>query len=44
MLKAQAEIFLKIPEGSSVRMLSSDECDFLHNWEAEKYRKKINQI
>ena len=44
MLKAQAEIFLKIPEDSSVRMLSSNECDFLHNWEAEKYRKKINQI
>jgi len=44
MLKAQAEIFLRIPPGQKVRFLTDLECDELINWEAEKYRRKLNTL
>ena len=43
MLLAQASIFLKIPEGENVNVLSNEECKSLINWEAEKYRKSLIQ-
>ena len=39
MLKAQAEVYLRIPPGNKVKLLSHDQCAELLNWEAEKYRQ-----
>ena len=42
MLETQAEIFLRLDIKKRINFLSNKECDYLINWEAEKYRKKIN--
>ncbi len=41
MLRAQAEVFLRIPKGKEVKLLSKNDCNELVNWEAEKYRKSL---
>ncbi len=43
MLKAQAEILLRIPPNKEVNLLNDEECDEIINWESEKYRKKIDK-
>jgi rhamnose utilization protein RhaD (predicted bifunctional aldolase and dehydrogenase) len=43
MLEAQAEIYLRIPKGRKVNLLSDDQCLDLVNWEAEKYRKELSK-
>ena len=43
MLKAQAEILLRIPPNKKVNLLNDEECDEIINWESEKYRKKIDK-
>ncbi len=42
MLKAQADIFLRLPVNNPVNFLTDKDCDELINWEAEKYRKNLN--
>ena len=42
MLETQAEIFLRLDIKKRINFLSNKECDYLMNWEAEKYRQKIN--
>ena len=41
MLKAQAEVFLRIPENKNINFLSDKDCDEILNLESEKYRKKL---
>tara|TARA_Y100001968_G_C19425956_1_gene754373 strand:+ start:163 stop:1137 length:975 start_codon:yes stop_codon:yes gene_type:complete len=41
MLEAQAEIFLRIPVNSNVKVLSNQECNELIDWEDEKYRQAL---
>ena len=41
MLKAQAEIFLRIPANKNINFLSDKDCDEILNLESEKYRKKL---
>lgn len=41
MLKAQAEVFLRIPEKQKVNVLSDSQCGALLNWDAEKYRQSL---
>jgi len=43
MLKAQAEVYLRIPPGSAVNLLSDSQCAELLNWDAEKYRKALEK-
>lgn len=42
MLETQAEIFLRLDINKKINFLSNKDCQDLINWEAEKYRKKIN--
>jgi len=42
MLETQAEIFLRLDINKKINFLSNKDCKDLINWEAEKYRKKIN--
>ena len=44
MLRAKAEIFLRVPEGEKVKLLTNSECEDLVNWEAEKYRRELLAI
>ena len=41
MLKAQAEVFLRIPANKNINFLSDKDCDEILNLESEKYRKKL---
>lgn len=41
MLKAQAEVFLRIPANKNINFLSDKDCDEIINLESEKYRKKM---
>ena len=41
MLKAQAEVFLRIPANKNINFLSDKDCDEILNLEPEKYRKKL---
>jgi rhamnose utilization protein RhaD (predicted bifunctional aldolase and dehydrogenase) len=43
MLQAQAEVFLRIPPGRSVNLLSDSQCAELLNWDAEKYRQALEK-
>ncbi len=43
MLQAQAEVFLRIPPGRSVNLLSDSQCAELLNWDAEKYRQALQK-
>tara|TARA_B100000886_G_C20424962_1_gene493474 strand:- start:1804 stop:2790 length:987 start_codon:yes stop_codon:yes gene_type:complete len=40
MLRAQAEVFLRIKEKEDINLLTDNQCYELINWEAEKLRKK----
>tara|TARA_Y100000589_G_scaffold302172_1_gene313542 strand:- start:7 stop:1041 length:1035 start_codon:yes stop_codon:yes gene_type:complete len=42
MLETQAEIFLRLDINKKINFLTNKDCQELINWEAEKYRKKIN--
>jgi rhamnose utilization protein RhaD (predicted bifunctional aldolase and dehydrogenase) len=41
MLRAQAEVLLRIPRGEVVNLLTAHQCDELLNWDAEKYRQDL---
>ena len=41
MLKAQAEVFLRISDLYNINLLTDSQCFELTNWEAEKYRKSM---
>ena len=42
MLKAQAEVFLRIPaDNKNINFLSDKDCDEILNLESEKYRKRL---
>lgn len=43
MLQAQAEVYLRIPPGRDVNLLSQSQCLELLNWDAEKYRQAIGK-
>lgn len=43
MLQAQAEVFLRIPPGHPVNLLSPSQCAELLNWDAEKYRQALER-
>ncbi|MFM7326818.1 MAG: class II aldolase, partial [Nodosilinea sp.] len=43
MLQAQAEVFLRIPPGHPVNLLSPSQCAELLNWDAEKYRQALEK-
>ena len=43
MLRAQAEVYLRIPPGTAVNLLSDSQCAELINWDAEKYRKALEK-
>ena len=43
MLQAQAEVYLRIPPGREVQLLSYSQCIELLNWDAEKYRQAIGK-
>lgn len=42
MLQAQAEVYLRLPPGIKVNLLTSAQCEELLKWEAETYRKTIS--
>ena len=44
MLQAQAEVFLRIPPGHPVNLLSDSQCAELLNWDAEKYRQALEKV
>ena len=44
MLAAQSEIFLRISLDAKINFLTEKDCDNLINWEAEKYRQRMNKI
>ena len=41
-LQAQAEVYLRIPPQTSVKLLSDDQCAEITNWDAEKLRLQMN--
>ena len=43
MLEAQAEIYLRLPKGQKVNLLSDDQCLDLLSWDAEKYRRNLSK-
>jgi len=43
MLQAQAEVYLRIPRGHPVNLLSTSQCAELLNWDAEKYRQALGR-
>jgi rhamnose utilization protein RhaD (predicted bifunctional aldolase and dehydrogenase) len=42
MLRAQANVFLRVPPESRIRYLSDSDVASLLNWEAEKFRRSLN--
>jgi rhamnose utilization protein RhaD (predicted bifunctional aldolase and dehydrogenase) len=44
MLRAQAEVFLRVPSGCTINLLSDDQCAELLNWDAEKYRQALGKV
>jgi rhamnose utilization protein RhaD (predicted bifunctional aldolase and dehydrogenase) len=43
MLQCLGDVFRRIPEGATLKALSSAEIDLLQNWDAETYRQTLKQ-